>query len=179
MPSARWNRPAASSSPRSTIPIAGWPPSPPPPPPSVTCVATVVRPPRVVSPPQVVAIRPRVAVGIAIVGRRAVAVARVRGIAVAVVRVRVIGACNRAGDERAGEKAAQCSRTPPSPAGLRRAGRGNCRDCDGGGRGESGQSFPHVHLRVTPRPKRETCWNGSAGSCFHLAVHRLTLEAPT
>ena len=70
-------------------------------------------------------------------------------VAISVIRIRVIGPCEGASDDRAKGEAADRRAPPAPPASVRRGGRGNCRDGNGGRRDESGQRFPHNYLHVS------------------------------
>src|SRR6266446_2879026 len=140
-------------------PLGGCSPLPPGQQPLIPCVVAVIRSPCVVGwrvtvswCRAVVAVSRCVAVA---VGRR-IAVGRI-AVAISVRGIRVIGPCERASDERAKGEAAERRAPPaPPPPGIRRGGRGNCRDGDGGRRGESGQRFPHGVTSMSSPPRSET-----------------------
>src|SRR5260370_5669685 len=125
--------------------------------PLITCVVAVIRSPCVVGRGVTVSRSVAVAVSrcVAVAVGRRIAVGRI-SVAISVRGIRVIGPCERASDERAKGEAAERRAPPAPPPGIRRGGRGHCRDGDGGRRGESGQRFPHGVTSMSSPPRSET-----------------------
>src|SRR5258708_2828770 len=125
--------------------------------PLITCVVAVIRSPCVVGRGVTVSRSVAVAVSrcVAVAVGRRIAVGRI-AVAISVRGIRVIGPCERASDERAKGEAAERRAPPaPPPPGIRRGGRGHCRDGDGGRRGESGQRFPQAVPWMPSPPRSE------------------------